>query len=130
MINSYKYAILVVDDDPKLLELIQTFYMTKSDVICCVVAESVTQAILKMSNQDFDLLLIDNIMPSRTGIDYAIMLRKSLKFANLPIILMSGALEQDDVLKAIDGKVKDILVKPFSLKQLSEKVNESLRKIK
>jgi len=41
---------------------------------------------------------------------------------------MSGALQQDDVLKAIDAGIKDILVKPFSLKQLNEKVQRVLKK--
>jgi DNA-binding response OmpR family regulator len=123
-----KINILVVDDDAKVRELIQTFFSLKSEDISCVMASDTQQAVLKMSNQDFDLVLIDNVMPGRTGIDYALSLRKSIKHARTPIILMSGALKQDDVLKAMEGGLKDILVKPFSLKQLSEKIAACLKK--
>lgn len=91
-------------------------------------AEDSQQAVLKMSNQEFDIVLIDNQMPGRSGIDYALSLKKSIKFSRIPIILMSGALQQEDVLKAIEGGLKDILVKPFSLKQLSDKINACLKK--
>lgn len=117
-----KLTILVVDDDPKVRELIQAYFSMKSEEINCVMAVDTQQAIMKLSNQDFDLVLVDNVMPGKHGIDFAVSLRKSLKYGKLPIILMSGALQQDDVLKAIDGGLKDILVKPFSLKQLNEKI--------
>lgn len=126
MVTKLKYVILVVDDDQKILELIQAFFSLKNDEISCVMAKDVQQATLKMSNQNFDLVLIDNFMPGRTGIEYAVFLKKSIKYARLPVILMSGALQQEDVLKAIDGGLKDILVKPFTLRQLSDKINQTL----
>lgn len=128
MIKPPKISILVVDDDPKVRELIQVFFSMKSEEVLCVMASDTQQAVLKMSNQDFDLVLIDNVMPGRTGIDYALSLRKSIKHARTPIILMSGALQQDDVLRAIEGGIKDILVKPFSLKQLNDKISSCLKK--
>lgn len=128
MTSKRKIIILVIDDDLKIRELIQAFFSLKSDEISCVLAIDVQQAILKMSNQDFDIVLIDNQMPGRTGLDYAAFLKKSIKYARLPIILMSGALEQEDVLKAIDGGLKDILVKPFTLRQLSDKIDYVLSK--
>lgn len=123
-----RISILVIDDDSKVRELIQAFFSIKSDEVTCVMAADTQQAVLKMSNQDFDIILIDNMMPGRTGLDYALSLRKSIKYARTPIILMSGALQQDDVLKAIEGGLKDILVKPFSLMQLSEKINNCLKR--
>lgn len=128
MIKPPKISILVVDDDSKVRELIQAFFSMKSEEIICVMAADTQQAVLKMSNQEFDIILIDNMMPGRTGIDYALSLRKSIKYARTPIILMSGALQQDDVLRAIEGGLKDILVKPFSLKQLSDKIAHCLKK--
>jgi len=83
---------------------------------------------MKLSNQEFDIVLIDNVMPGKLGIDFAVTLKRSIKYGKLPIVLMSGALQQDDVLKAIDAGIKDILVKPFSLKQLNEKVQRVLKK--
>lgn len=125
--STKKIVILVVDDDLKVRELIQAFFNMKSDEVTCVMASDTQQAILKLSNQEFDVILIDNVMPGKHGIDFAVTLRNSIKYARTPIILMSGALQQDDVLKAIDGGLKDILVKPFSLKQLNDKISQCLR---
>ncbi|MGZ3787760.1 MAG: response regulator [Bacteriovorax sp.] len=126
--NQKKIVILIVDDDPKVRELIQAFFSMKNDLVSCVMASDAQQAVLKMSNQEFDLVLVDNIMPGRTGMDFAVSLRKSIKYARIPIILMSGSFQQEDVVKAIDAGLKDILVKPFSLKQLNEKIAHVLKK--
>src|SRR5689334_4151180 len=126
MVNK-KYTILVVDDDPKVRELIQVFFSMRQEEIICVMANDAQQASMKIANQDFDLVIIDNIMPGRTGIDFAVHLKKQIKYSRLPIILMSGALQQDDVLKAIEMGLRDILVKPFSLKQLNEKIKHCLK---
>ncbi|RPJ74327.1 MAG: response regulator [Alphaproteobacteria bacterium] len=125
-----KINILVIDDDPKVRELLQVFFNLKSEEFICAIAADTQQAVLKMSNQEFDIFIIDNIMPGRTGIDFALSLRKSIKYSRTPIILMSGSLQQVDVLKAMEGGIKDILVKPFSLTQLGDKITSCLERIK
>lgn len=122
-----KLTILVIDDDHKVREMIQAYFSIRAEEVTCVMAADTQQAVMKLSNQDFDIILIDNVMPGKLGIDFAVTLRKSIKYGKLPIILMSGALQQDDVLKAIDGGIKEILVKPFSLKQLNEKIGKVLK---
>lgn len=124
-----KLSILIVDDDSQVRELLQTFFSMKSNEVICVMAADAQQAVLKMSNQVFDVILIDNVMPGRSGIDYALSLKKSIKYSRGPIIiLMSGALQQEDVLKAMEGGLKNILVKPFSLKQLNDKIAACLKR--
>lgn len=129
MNSAKKLTILVVDDDHKVRELIQAYFSMRNEDVNCVMAADTQQAIMKLSNQDFDIVLIDNVMPGKLGIDFAVTLKKSIKYSKLPIILMSGALQQDDVLKAMDAGIRDILVKPFSLKQLNEKIVRVLKKI-
>lgn len=128
MKTNSKLTILVVDDDPKVRELILAYFSMRSEEVNCVMAADTQQAIMKLSNQEFDIVLVDNVMPGKLGIDFAVTLKKSIKYGKLPIILMSGALQQDDVLKAIDAGIRDILVKPFSLKQLNEKIQRVLKK--
>lgn len=128
MSSKKKFTILIVDDDAKIREMIQAFFSLKSEEIHCVTAADVQQATLKLSNQDFDMILVDNVMPVKSGIDFALFLKRSLKYSKIPIVVMSGALQQEDVFKAIEGGVKDIMVKPFTLKQLSEKVAFYMKK--
>lgn len=122
MIKKKKFAILIIDDDQKITDLIQAYFSVRNADVHCVVAADVLQAGQKLSNQEFDLLVIDNIMPRKMGIDYALFLRRSIKYSKLSIILMSGALQQEDVLRAVEGGIKDVLVKPFTLKQFGEKI--------
>lgn len=122
MIKKRKFAILIVDDDQKITDLIQAYFSVRNDDIQCVVASDVQQAALKLTNQEFDVVVIDNIMPRKMGIDYALLLKRSIKYSKMSIILMSGALQQEDVLKAVQGGIKEVLVKPFTLKQFGEKI--------
>lgn len=117
-----KFAILVIDDDSKITDMIQAYFSVINADVHCVVAADVQQANLKLSNQEFDIVVIDNILPRKMGIDYALFLKRSFKYSKLSIILMSGALQQEDVLKAVEGGIKDVLVKPFTLKQFGEKI--------
>jgi len=53
-----KLTILVVDDDPKVRELIQNYFTMRSEEINCVMAADTQQAVMKLSNQEFDIVLI------------------------------------------------------------------------
>jgi DNA-binding response OmpR family regulator len=129
MIKPSKIAVLIVDNDPNIRELIQLFLQMKNENISCAIASDPQQAVLKMSNQVFDIFLIDNIVAGRSGLDFALSLKKSIKYSKTPIILMSSALDQNDVMKAISGGIKDILIKPFSLRQFSDKIGVYLKKL-
>ncbi len=118
-----KFDILIVDDDPQIVDLILMFlHMNYQGKINCVSASDAQTALMKLSNQEFDIIILDLKMPGRTGVELVTHLKKSLKFAKIPIILMSGALTQNDAIKAIESGVRDILVKPFNMKQLISKI--------
>lgn len=122
-----KFDILIVDDDPQIVDLVLMFlHMNYQGRVNCVAASDVQMALMKISNQDFDIIVLDLKMPGRTGIELVSHLRKSLKYSKIPVILMSGALTQNDAIKAIEFGVRDILVKPFSMKQLIDKINVHL----
>lgn len=118
--------ILIVDDEEKICELIKVFLGTMGHFNSIVVANNTLQALQKFQNQRFDLLILDHVLPGKMGIEFAESLRKSVKFHNLKILLISGFLQQEDVLRSVDLGIKDILVKPFTRQQLVGKVSEML----
>lgn len=118
--------VLVVDNEKKIGELIKFFLQSSFRFNSVIIAPNALQASQKCLNQQFDLMIIDHIMPGKQGLDYIEGLRNSLKFQKTKIILVSGFLKQEDVLKAINLGVKNILVKPFTKKQLVEQVQEIL----
>lgn len=122
-----KFDILIVDDDPQIVDLVLMFlHMNYQGRVNCVSASDAQTALMKISNQDFDLIIIDLKMPGKSGIELISHLRKSLKYSRIPVILMSGALTQNDAIKAIENGIRDILVKPFTMKQLNEKIKVHL----
>lgn len=116
--------VLVVDNEKKIGELIKFFLQSSFRFNSVIIAPNALQASQKCLNQQFDLMIIDHIMPGKQGLEYIEGLRNSLKFQKTKIILVSGFLKQEDVLKAINLGVKNILVKPFTKKQLVEQVQE------
>lgn len=128
-LSKEKISILVVDDDPKIREMLQAFFALKSDDFICVTAADTQQAFLKIANQDFHIFIIDNVMPGKSGIEFALHLKKHPKYYRTPVLLMSGALMQEDVIKAIEGGIREIIVKPFALKNLMDKLTPIIKKM-
>lgn len=118
--------VLVVDDEEKICELIKIFLESAFPFNSVVAASNTQMATQKFINQSFDLLIIDHVMPGKLGIDFVKHLRSSVKFNRLKIILISGYLQQEDVLSAIESNVKNIIVKPFTRQQLVAQVSEIL----
>ena len=125
-----KLNVLVVDDEIQICEMISIFLSTTGYFANIVLADSVILAKQKLSNQPFDLIIIDNIMPQKKGMDLIKYLSKvkikGLHFKYAQVIFMSGALTPDDVIFANRYGIKNILVKPFTKKKLIYTVNETL----
>lgn len=115
-------AILIIDDDPKIIEVIVTFIKIKHPKYIVVTASDVREGQMKMDNQEFNLILVDQFIDNKTGLDLISHARKTLKHSHRKFILMSGSLGSSEVAMAINLGITDILVKPFPLKQLEEKI--------
>ncbi|MBY0517452.1 MAG: response regulator [Bacteriovoracaceae bacterium] len=119
--------VIVIDDEEKICELLRVFLGTMGPFNSIVIANNTLQAMQKFQNQKFDLLILDQVLPGKLGLEFAESLRKSVKFHNLKILLISGFLQQDDVIRSVDLGIKHILVKPFTRQQLISKVSEILK---
>ena len=82
---------------------------------------------MKIANQEFDLVILDHVMPGKPGIEFIEHLRSSVRYNKLKIVLISGYLQEEDVLTAIKNGIKHIIVKPFSRQQLINHVQEILK---
>ena len=119
--------ILVVDDEEKICELIKIFLESAFPFHSVVAAPNAAQAMQKFLNQEFDLVIMDHVMPGKLGIEFVEQLRNSVKYNKLKIILISGYLQQEDVLAAIQLNVKHIIVKPFTRQHLIQQVSDLLK---
>lgn len=123
------YKVLLIDDDLKVCDLIAAFIKLGAKSVDLVIAHDTTQGLFKLENESFDLVVVDKNLPGKSGLEFITLLRKSFKFARQPLILLSGSLNNSDVLFSVENKVNDIIVKPFKYAQFLEKLKKVLSKI-
>jgi DNA-binding response OmpR family regulator len=116
--------ILVCDDDPVTLNIVCAKLKNENlgDVIQAIDGK---QGIELVSGNHFDLIITDLQMPSQTGLDLSLYVRKQLK-KNTPIIVLSSEGLENVVLEAFEIGVNDFVTKPFSVKELIDKVKKLL----
>lgn len=118
--------ILVVDDNEMNRDMLsRRLRRQKHDV---VVAEDGQQALDMVQAQDFDLILLDIMMPNISGYDVLEQVKNDPQKNYIPIIMISAVDDLDSVVKCIELGAEDYLFKPFNPVLLKARVNASLRK--
>ena len=117
--------LLIVDDDERIRSLLQQF-LVQSDYLVSTV-ENAKQAITLLSAIEFDLIILDVMMPGQDGISFTAKLR-NLK-NNTPILLLTARGEIEDRIKGLEAGADDYLPKPFEPKELLLRINAILRRM-
>ena len=117
--------LLIVDDDERIRSLLQQF-LIQSDYLVST-AENAKQAITLLSAIEFDLIILDVMMPGQDGISFTAKLR-NLK-NNTPILLLTARGEIEDRIKGLEAGADDYLPKPFEPKELLLRINAILRRM-
>ncbi len=120
------YNVLIVDDEQKICEIARVFLSLSKNINNVITANNAIEAMTKMQNQKFDLLIVDQAMPGKTGIELIEHLSQVIYHKNIKFILMSGCLTKEDVIMAVNSEIKDIIVKPFSRDDFMNKVAQVL----
>jgi YesN/AraC family two-component response regulator len=125
-----EFDILIVDDDVTFLDSLEQLILDEFTRVARVSrATNGSEALKKITNQVFDLIITDNHMPKIEGLDLVKILREdALKGGprqEIPIIFISGNLHDHDVAKAYHLGVNNILVKPLD----PERFKKYLRQI-
>ena len=116
--------ILVCDDDPVTLNIV--YMKLKNENLGEILkAEDGQQGIDLIAKNHFDLIITDLQMPLQTGLDLALFVREDQK-KNTPIIVLSSEGLENVVLEAFEIGVNDFVTKPFSIKELIDKVKKLL----
>ena len=118
--------VLVVDDESAIREMIR-FALGKSDmkVIC---AASARQALEKINEQSPDIILLDWMMPNMSGPELTRRLRKNSVTKDIPIIMLTARISEDDKVTGLNAGADDYIIKPFSPRELVARINAVLRR--
>ena len=115
--------ILVVDDEPTVLRALRVALEAQDYVVTAVLSGE--DALSRITNGAFDLVLLDLGLPGISGFD--VIQRVRLLFPTLPIIVLSAQGEDAAKVEALDLGADDYVAKPFSVRELLARVRVALR---
>lgn len=121
-----KPLILIVEDDPALVELLK--YNLEKEGYATVVATDGEAALTRVEEEEPVLIVLDWMLPKLSGIDVCRRLRQRASTARLPIIMLTARGEEDDRIKGLESGADDYIVKPFSPSELTARVRAVLRR--
>ncbi len=116
--------VLVVDDDARLRELIRR-YLTGNGFAVTAAGDAL-EARACFKSFDFDVLVLDRMMPGEDGLALARALRSERP---LPILMLTAMGEPEERIAGLEAGVDDYLVKPFEPRELLLRLNAILRRL-
>ena len=126
IIEKPKHTVLVAEDD-EFLSRVLTDKLEKAG-FAVVTAFDGEEAVSKMNAGGIDVMILDIIMPKKTGFDVIDTLKNNSATKNIPIIVLSNLGQDDDVKRAKEKGVNDYFVKAnISLVSVVEMVNKCLQ---
>ncbi len=118
--------ILIVEDDPPLAELLR-WHMTQAGFEVLVTADG-EEALLLVEEERPDLVILDWMIESLSGIEVCRRIRRMSDFAALPVIMLTARSAEDDRLRGLETGADDYVTKPFSPPELVMRVRAVLRR--
>ena len=115
--------LLVVDDDTRIRTLLKQFLTENGYRV--TVAGNAAEARRKLEGLDFDLIVLDVMMPGETGVQLTQSLREQ---KDVPILMLSALSETDSRVAGLEAGADDYLPKPFDPRELLLRLNNILRR--
>lgn len=115
--------ILVADDDPHSLLLLEKFLRGRGHQVIC--ARDGSQALTEFVAHDPDLVLLDVMMPERSGWDVLAEIRET---SQAPVIMVTVRDATDDKIRGLKGGADDYVTKPFNLREIEARIEAVQRR--
>ncbi|HTZ76688.1 MAG TPA: response regulator transcription factor [Stellaceae bacterium] len=115
--------LLVVDDDARLRSLLRRYLVENGFRI--TEAADAAEARLKLRNFDFDLMVVDVMMPGESGFDLTTSVKAERR---VPILLLTAMAEAENRIRGLEQGADDYLVKPFEPRELVLRIRNILQR--
>ena len=123
--KKFKAHILIVDDDDRIRDLVKE-YLNQNNYLVSTAKDS-NDAIEKTRIIKFDLIVLDIMMPGKTGLEFTYENKNKI---NTPILLLTAKGEPSERIEGLELGADDYLTKPFEPKELILRINNILSKTK
>jgi two-component system phosphate regulon response regulator PhoB len=118
--------VLVVEDEPAIRELLKVNLIDAGYEVCAVPDAEAAQA--ELSESLPDLLLLDWMLPGKSGLVLAKELRGAPRTRELPVIMITARTDEADKVAGLEAWVDDYVTKPFSPRELKARIKAVLRR--
>ncbi|SHL70385.1 DNA-binding response regulator, OmpR family, contains REC and winged-helix (wHTH) domain [Anaerocolumna jejuensis DSM 15929] len=118
-----KKRILVVEDEEKIMEFIESYLINSGYEV--IKAYSGRAAESKLREERLDMLLLDLMLPDKSGEE---ILRNLRKESRIPVIILTAKSSEESVINGLDIGADDYITKPFSPRQMVARVNALFRR--
>ncbi|HVG82634.1 MAG TPA: response regulator transcription factor [Methylomirabilota bacterium] len=115
--------LLVVDDDTRLRELLRRYLSEHGFRV--TTADNAAAARTRLASMEFDLIVLDLMMPGENGLDFASRLRRD---STVPILMLTAMGEPEDRIVGLERGADDYLPKPFEPRELLARIRTVLRR--
>ena len=123
--KNFKAHILIVDDDDRIRDLVKE-YLNQNNYLVSTAKDS-NDAFEKTKIIKFDLIVLDIMMPGKTGLEFTQDYKNKI---NTPILLLTAKGEPSERIEGLEVGADDYLTKPFEPKELILRINNILSKTK
>ena len=120
--------LLLVEDDPALLELLE--YRFRNEGYEVRATPDGDEALMLASEETPDLVILDWMIEGTSGIEVCRRLRRDKVTSHVPIIMLTAREAEDDRIRGLDTGADDYLTKPFSPRELMARVAAVMRRIR
>jgi two-component system phosphate regulon response regulator PhoB len=118
--------VLIVEDDPALIELLQ--YNLEAEGFGTLVVEDGDGAMAALEDEQPDLVILDWMLPNTSGIEICRQIRQNPSHKDMPVIMLTARTEESDRVRGLKTGADDYVVKPFSPRELIARINAVMRR--
>ena len=125
MYYSKKFKILIVDDNPKNIQVVAS--ILKEEDYSMSFAKDGVSALTMCDENSYDLLLLDVMVPELDGFEVAKTLKANKKTKSIPIIFLTAKTDEESTIKGFESGAVDYITKPFNSLELKARVKTHLK---
>lgn len=120
--------ILIVDDDPILVEILGFNLEAAGHSIC--VAKNGEEALTMLEGKHPDLLILDSMMPIMSGPEVLSAMKSDPNLENIPVLMLTARDRENDVVSALQSGADEYMTKPFIPQELIARIDTIFRRRK
>jgi two-component system phosphate regulon response regulator PhoB len=121
-------SVLIVEDEVAIVTLLK--YNLEREGFKVFTTGDGEEAVMMVRENKPDIIVLDWMLPSMTGLEVCRQLRRDQNTKNIPIIMLSARGEEEDRVRGLDNGADDYMVKPFSPSELVSRIRAVFRRIR